>query len=44
MTNTLIKQNYNHKISKPVPAVAFDNRKIVWLYNINLGLVELLER
>ena len=37
------KYNFS-KISKPVPAVAFNNRKIVWLYNINLGLVELLER
>ena len=37
-------KKYNFvKISKPVPAIAFDNRRIVWLYNIKFGLVELLE-
>ena len=31
------------KISKPVPAIAFNNKMIVWLYNTKIGLVELLE-
>ena len=30
-------------ISKPVPAVAFDQKKIVWLYSRVLGLIELVE-
>lgn len=33
-----------HRISKQVEAVAFDNRKITWLYSSHYGLVELLER
>lgn len=33
-----------HRISKQVEAVAFDNRKITWLYSGQYGLVELLER
>jgi methylmalonyl-CoA/ethylmalonyl-CoA epimerase len=28
----------------PVPAVACDNRRIAWMYNRSIGLVELLER
>ena len=32
------------RISKPVPAIAFQNRKIVWLFHSDFGLVELLER
>ena len=31
-------------IAKPVPAVAFDNRRIAWLVSLKFGLVELLER
>ena len=30
-------------ISRPAPAVAFDGRRIVWLYSSVLGLFELLE-
>lgn len=30
-------------IAKPVPAVAFDNRRIAWLYSAQLGLFELVE-
>ncbi len=33
-----------HRISKQVEAVAFDNRKITWLFSNQYGLVELLER
>jgi methylmalonyl-CoA/ethylmalonyl-CoA epimerase len=33
-----------HCISKPVPATAFDNRKIVWLYSREWGLIELVEK
>lgn len=32
-----------HGISRPVPAIAFDNRKIVWAFSIQYGLFELLE-
>ena len=32
-----------HLISQPVPAVAFDNRKIAWLYSKTYGLLELVE-
>lgn len=32
-----------HCIAMPVPAVAFDNRKIAWLFSRSLGLFELLE-
>lgn len=28
---------------KPVPAIAFDNKRIAWLYNRYIGLVELVE-
>lgn len=31
-------------ISKPVTAVAFENRKICFLYNKDIGLIELLEK
>ena len=30
-------------IAKPVPAVAFENRKIAWLYSRTYGLFELVE-
>ena len=29
---------------KPVPAIAFQGRKIAWIYNRSIGLVELLEK
>jgi len=32
-----------HCIERPVPAVAFDNRKIAWVYSSQYGLFELLE-
>ena len=32
-----------HCIAKPVEAVAFDNRRITWLFSKIYGLVELLE-
>lgn len=32
-----------HCIARPVPAVAFDKRKIAWVYSNKYGLVELLE-
>lgn len=31
-------------IAKPVPAVAFDGRLIAWVYHVDYGLFELLER
>ncbi len=40
--NNLTKLNYI-KLGKPVNAVAFDNRRIIFMYNINFGLIELLE-
>jgi methylmalonyl-CoA/ethylmalonyl-CoA epimerase len=33
-----------HAITKPVPAIAFDKRNIIWLFSKTLGLVELVER
>jgi hypothetical protein len=32
-----------HRIARPVPAAAFGGRRIVWLFNQSIGLVELLE-
>lgn len=32
-----------HRIAKPVPAVAFQNKRITWVYSNKYGLVELLE-
>lgn len=32
-----------HCIAKPVPAVAFGNKRIAWLFNKIYGLVELVE-
>ncbi|MCL1934382.1 MAG: VOC family protein [Candidatus Azobacteroides sp.] len=37
------KQDFKVLI-EPVPAVAFNNRKISFLYNIDIGLIELLEK
>lgn len=31
-------------IQKPTPAIAFNNRKIAFLFNINTGIIELLEK
>ena len=31
------------RIQKPVPAVAFENRRIAWVFSFDYGLVELLE-
>jgi hypothetical protein len=33
-----------HKVARPTPARAFDNRQIAWIYSRTYGLVELLER
>ncbi len=33
-----------HCIAKPVPAMAFGNKRIVWVYSSDLGLFELLEK
>jgi methylmalonyl-CoA/ethylmalonyl-CoA epimerase len=32
-----------HRISSAMPAAAFAQKRVVWLYNTRLGLVELLE-
>lgn len=32
-----------HPLTRPAPAVAFGGRRIVWLFNKALGLIELLE-
>ena len=39
----LARKNGFHCIVKPVPAEAFDGRRIAWLFNRVFGLVELLE-
>ena len=31
-------------VAKPVPAAAFDGRRIAWLYSLDYGLFELLEK
>ena len=33
-----------HSVAPPVPARAFDDRRIAWVYSRTYGLVELLER
>jgi methylmalonyl-CoA/ethylmalonyl-CoA epimerase len=33
-----------YRLGRPVPAAAFDNRRIVWVFSRTFGLVELLER
>lgn len=38
------KSNGFSILSKPVPAVAFENKNIIWLFNKQFGLVELVER
>ena len=37
------RTNGFHCIAKPVPAAAFHNRRIAWLFSRTYGLVELLE-
>ncbi|MFQ5823910.1 MAG: VOC family protein [bacterium] len=32
-----------HPIARPVPAIAFNNKKIAWVYSNKYGLFELLE-
>lgn len=31
-------------VLKPTPAIAFDNRRVAFLYNANVGLIEILEK
>jgi len=38
------RQHGFHCIRRPVPAIAFDNRLIAWVYHAQFGLFELLER
>ncbi len=33
-----------HQLARPVPAPAFDGRRIAWLFRRDVGLVELVER
>ena len=33
-----------HRIATPVPAAAFGNRRIAWLFSRHIGLIELLEQ
>ena len=37
------RQHGFHRISSPVPAKAFDDRRIVWVFSNTYGLFELLE-
>jgi methylmalonyl-CoA/ethylmalonyl-CoA epimerase len=37
------RQHGFHCIAQPVPAAAFDQRKIAWLFSQTYGLIELLE-
>jgi methylmalonyl-CoA/ethylmalonyl-CoA epimerase len=37
------RENGFHCIARPVPAVAFNNRKIAWLFSRIYGLIEILE-
>jgi methylmalonyl-CoA/ethylmalonyl-CoA epimerase len=37
------RENGFHCIARPVPAVAFNNRKIAWLFSRTYGLIEILE-
>jgi methylmalonyl-CoA/ethylmalonyl-CoA epimerase len=32
-----------HRIARPAPAPAFDNRRIAWVFSRTLGLIELVE-
>jgi len=44
LTIEALKRERFVQISKVVPAIAFNNRKICFLYGINTGLIELLEK
>ena len=33
-----------HRLTRPVPAPVFDNRRIVWVFSKEFGLFELVER
>ena len=37
------KESGFHRLGSPVPAPAFENRRIVWVFSRTFGLVELLE-
>ena len=37
------KQSGFHRLASPVPAPAFENRRIAWVFSRTFGLVELLE-
>jgi methylmalonyl-CoA/ethylmalonyl-CoA epimerase len=37
------RRNGFHCIGRPAPAVAFENRRIAWLFSRTYGLIELLE-
>ncbi len=39
-----LSQNRFIVVLKPTPAIAFDNRIISFLYNSNLGLIEILQK
>ena len=39
-----LKQSRYFVIVKPVEAIAFDNRKIAFLYHNHMGLIELIEK
>lgn len=39
-----LRENGFFTKQKPVEATAFKNRRIAWLYNRDIGLIELLER
>lgn len=43
-TISLLKSNRYLVVLKPTPAVAFNNRRISFLYNSNVGLIEILEK
>jgi len=41
---TAARKNGFNCIASPVPAVAFNNKKIAWLFSRTFGLIELLEK
>jgi len=38
------RKNSFHCIANPVPAIAFENKRIAWLFSRTYGLIELLEK
>ncbi len=40
----IAKENKFSVLSKPVPAVAFEGRNIIWLFHKVFGLIELIQR